>query len=214
MQAESIASWQHKHVFGQDKISQGERKTLIVIIITTMMMTWEIGAGILSGSMALLADGIHMGSHAVGLGITVTAYFFARKKAADSRFCFGTGKVNALAGYTSALILAFFALSMAWGSIQRLLRPVDIAFNQALWVAMIGLVVNGVSVWILKENPRGIGRENHVHIHGETAHSHADHNLRAAYLHVLADAFTSLTAIAALLSGKFFGLIWLDPITE
>jgi cation diffusion facilitator family transporter len=160
--------------------------------------------------MALLADGLHMGSHTAALGITTIAYVYTRRCATDSRFCFGSGKVNAFAGYTSAVLLALFALLMAWESVNRLFNPVEIAFNQAIVVAVIGLVVNGVSMIMLG----GHHDHGHDHSHAESqhhSHHHEDHNLRAAYLHVLADALTSLLAIFALLAGKFLGLNWMDP---
>jgi cation diffusion facilitator family transporter len=203
--------WQHDHVFGQDRVRQGERRTLWVIVITATMMVIEITTGIAYGSMALLADGLHMGSHTAALGITTIAYIYTRRCAADSRFCFGTGKVNAFAGYTSAILLALFALLMAWESMTRFFNPVEIFFNQAIVVAILGLLVNGASMLML-------GEQHHVHDHDHDHdhphhhdHGHTDHNLRAAYLHVLADALTSLLAIFALLAGKFFGLNWMDP---
>ncbi len=190
--------WQHSHTFDQDVIRPGERRTLIVIGITGMMMVVEIVAGIRYGSMALLADGLHMASHAAALSITAFAYIYARKQAHNPDFSLGTGKVNALGGFSGAILLALFALMMAWESVNRILNPVAIIFNQAIIVAVIGLVVNGVSVFIL-----GVGDHQHDH--------HDDHSLRSAYLHVLADALTSVLAIIALLSAKFFGWIWMDP---
>ena len=207
MQTKSTRKWQHEHVFGQDRVRPGERRTLWVIAITATMMLIEITAGLAYGSMALLADGLHMGSHTAALGITSIAYIYTRRCAADARFCFGTGKVNAFAGYTSALLLALFALLMAWESVNRLFNPVEIAFNQAIFVAVLGLLVNGVSMLML-----GGQHHHHDHNHGhDHGHIHTDHNLRAAYLHVLADALTSLLAIFALFAGKFLGLNWMDP---
>jgi cation diffusion facilitator family transporter len=205
MHNQSLHLWQHDHVFGQDKIKSGERKTILVIAITVTMMVIEIGAGILYGSMALLADGLHMGSHAAALGITAFAYWYARKHAHDNTFIFGTGKVNALAGFSSAILLVFFALVMAWESIDRFFNPVEIIFDQAIAVAVIGLIVNAVSVFILGESKHEEDEHQHVH-------AHHDHNLRSAYLHVLADALTSLLAIFALSAGKFFGYGWMDPM--
>jgi cation diffusion facilitator family transporter len=196
--------WQHDHVFGQDRKRSGETRTLIVVGLTLVMMVWEILAGILYGSMALLADGLHMGSHAVALGIAAFAYAYARKNADNAQFSFGTGKVNALGGFTGAILLAGFALYMVIESIDRFIHPVAIFFDGAIVVAVIGLVVNGVSAWIL-------GGEDHDHGHGH-GHGHHDHNRRAAYFHVLADALTSLLAIAALLAGKYAGWNWMDPI--
>ena len=210
MNSKTIHRWQHEHVFGQDQVRPGERRTLWVIAITATMMVVEITTGLAYGSMALLADGLHMGSHTAALGITTIAYVYTRRCATDSRFCFGSGKVNAFAGYTSAVLLALFALLMAWESVNRLFNPVEIAFNQAIVVAVIGLVVNGVSMIMLG----GHHDHGHDHSHAESHHHsrhHEDHNLRAAYLHVLADALTSLLAIFALLAGKFLGLNWMDP---
>jgi len=206
MHTKTTRQWQHDHVFGQDKVRPGERRTLWVIFITATMMVVEITTGLAYGSMALLADGLHMGSHTAALGITTIAYVYTRRRATDSRFSFGTGKVNAFAGYTSAVLLALFALLMAWESFARFFNPVEIAFNQAIVVAILGLVVNGASMIMLG------GHHDHDHSHDHHhGHSHTDHNLRAAYLHVLADALTSLLAIFALLAGKFFGLNWMDP---
>jgi cation diffusion facilitator family transporter len=212
MTSKSKHHWQHDHIFGQDKIRHGERRTLWVIIITATMMVIEITTGLAYGSMALLADGLHMGSHTAALGITTIAYIYTRRRAADERFSFGTGKVNAFAGYTSAVLLALFALLMAYESVNRLFNPVSIAFNQAIFVAILGLIVNGVSMLML-----GGQHHDHDHDHGHAqphphGHGHTDHNLRAAYLHVLADALTSLLAIFALLAGKYLGLNWMDPL--
>ena len=207
MHDDPLHLWEHDHIFGQDQMKSGEQRTLIVIAITATMMVFEIGAGLAFGSMALLADGLHMGSHTVALGITAFAYFYARKHAHDRRFSYGTGKVNALAGFSSAILLAVFALAMVWESVNRFFNPVEIIFNQAIAVAVIGLVVNALSVLILGHNDHE--KDHHLSQH---SHSHSDHNLRAAYLHVLADALTSLLAIFALSAGKFFGLIWMDPL--
>ena len=214
MQSDSTHKWQHEHVFGQDRVRPGERRTLWVIAITATMMVIEITTGIAYGSMALLADGLHMGSHTAALGLTTIAYIYTRRCATDSRFCFGTGKVNAFAGYTSAVLLAMFALLMAYESINRLFNPVAIAFNQAILVAVLGLLVNGVSMFMLGDHHHGHDHHHdHDHDHGHNhSHAHTDHNLRAAYLHVLADALTSLLAIFALLAGKFLGLNWMDPV--
>lgn len=201
MHTEELHRWKHEHTFGQEAKRPGESRTVLVIVLTATMMAVEIAAGLAFGSMALLADGLHMASHAAALSITAVAYIYARRHAADELFSFGAGKVNALAGFTGAVLLAMFALIMAWESVGRFLSPVGIAFNQAIAVAVVGLVVNGVSVALLGHNPAE-GEEKH-HLH--------DHNLRAAYLHVLADALTSLLAIFALLAGKFLGLVWMDP---
>jgi len=191
----------HEHHFGQAEPRAGEVRTKVVVVLTAVTMVVEIAAGLAYGSMALLADGLHMASHTSALGLALVAYVYARRRAHDKRFSFGTGKVNALAGFASAIVLALFALMMAGESIHRFLEPVPIAFNEAIIVAVLGLAVNGVSVFILR------GR----HEHGpHEAHDH-DHNLRAAHLHVLADAVTSLLAIFALLTAKHFGAVWMDP---
>lgn len=207
MHKQDMNRWQHSHSFGQDQRRPGESRTLIVIAITAVMMAVEIFAGLIYGSMALLADGLHMASHTVALGITAFAYVYARHNAHNPAFSFGTGKVNALGGFAGAILLAVFALYMAFESIARLIHPVDIAFDQAIFVAVLGLIVNGVSVLIL-------GGDGHTHAHGH-AHDHHhdhDHSLRSAYLHVMADALTSVLAIAALLAAKFYGAFWMDPL--
>jgi cation diffusion facilitator family transporter len=207
MHAKNIHLWQHSHAFGQENKRPGEIRTIVVIAITALMMIVEIIAGSVFGSMALLADGLHMASHATALAISALAYIYARRHAYDERFSFGTGKVNALGGFTGAVLLVVFAFMMAWESVARLINPIDIAFNQAILVAVLGLIVNGVSVFIL-------GHEDHDHHHGHSHqhNHHHDHNLRAAYFHVLADALTSLLAIFALLAAKYFALIWMDPL--
>lgn len=190
-------------IFSETRASSGETRAIVVVIMTAVMMVAEIAAGIMFGSIALLADGLHMASHAIALAITVCAYVYARQQANNREFSFGTGKVNALGGFTGAVLLAVFALIMTWESVERLFSPVEIAFNQAIWVAILGLLVNGVSVFILGE------QRGHEHEHGHRPH---DHNRRAAYLHVLADALTSLLAIFALLTGKYLGFTWMDPL--
>lgn len=204
--------WQHDHTFGQHERKPGEVRTLVVVLLTAVTMVVEIVAGIVYGSMALLADGLHMASHATALAIAMVAYVYARRFARDERFAFGTGKVNSLAGYTGAILLAMFALLMAWESVERLVQPVPIAFNQALLVAVLGLLVNGLSVWILGiDAGHTHDHHNEDEDHHDDHHDH-DHNLRSAYLHVLADALTSVLAIVALLAGKYLGWNWLDPM--
>lgn len=210
MHQRNIARWRHDHTFGQDQKRSGETRTLIVVVLTLAMMVWEIAAGWLYGSMALLADGLHMGSHATALGIAVFAYAYARRNADSARFSFGTGKVNALGGFTGAVLLAGFALFMAVESIERFIHPVAISFNSAIFVAIVGLVVNGVSAWILGADDHDHGHAHH-HGHEHPHHRHSDHNRRAAFFHVLADALTSLLAIVALLAGKYAGWNWMDP---
>ncbi|MHC5008430.1 MAG: CDF family Co(II)/Ni(II) efflux transporter DmeF [Planctomycetota bacterium] len=214
MSTDTLGAWTHDHTFGQDRQMPGERRTLIVVAITATMMVVEITCGLLFGSMALLADGLHMASHAIALVIAYGAYVFARRYARDERFSFGTGKVNSLAGFTGAILLAGFALLMAWESVDRLFNPVVIRFNQAIIVAVVGLLVNAVSAVILGGHGHSHG-DDHEHEHGHDHghhHHHDDHNLRSAYLHVIADALTSLLAIFALLGGKYLGLAWLDPV--
>jgi cation diffusion facilitator family transporter len=201
----------HSHSFGQDHRRPGESRTIIVIVVTAAMMVVEIATGLLFGSMALLADGLHMASHAAALSINVFAYVYARRHAHDERFSFGTGKVNALGGFSGAVLLAVFAVMMAVESVVRLFNPVAIAFNQAIFVAIIGLVVNGLSMLILNHKDDARHGRGHAGTH-DHGHHHHDHNLRSAYLHVLADALTSFLAIFALLAAKYFGLIWMDPL--
>lgn len=181
-----------------------ERRTRLVVALTAVMMVVEIAAGWVTGSMALLADGIHMATHVGALGLAALAYGFARRHAANPRFVFGTGKVGDLAGYTSALLLGVFALGIAVESIERFFAPGAIAYGEALWIAALGLVVNLVSAWLL-----GAGHHHHDD-HHDSGHGHADHNFRSAYLHVLADALTSVLAIGALLAGLYLGWLWMD----
>jgi cation diffusion facilitator family transporter len=204
----------HTHTFGQQETQAGERRTLIVVIMTAVMMIVEVIGGIVYGSMALLADGLHMASHTAALGVAFAAYVLARRYAGDRRYSFGSGKMNSLAAFTSAIFLGLFTLVMAYESALRFLHPVNIAFNQAIFVAVVGLIINGISVWVLQGK-----HEHHGHEHGEHDHAHAhnhdhehDHNLRAAYLHVLADALTSVFAIGALLGAKYLAWNWLDPL--
>jgi len=198
----------HEHHFGQAEPKGGEARTRIVVALTATFMVIEVAAGLVFGSMALLADGLHMASHASALGLALVAYIYARRHAHDRRFSFGTGKVNSLAGFASAVVLALFALIMAGESVRRFVRPVAISLDEAIVVAVLGLLVNGASVVIL--------RARHVDEHGEHDHDHDhhhrhDHNLRAARLHVLADALTSILAIIALVAAKQFGAVWMDP---
>jgi cation diffusion facilitator family transporter len=184
---------------------RAERRTGWVVGITIAMMLVEIIVGISSGSMALLADGLHMGSHVIALGIALFAYVYARRHAYDPRWSFGTGKVNSLGGYTGALLLAFFAAWMGWESFERAMNPTSIFYREAMIVAVIGLFVNAGSALLLK------GDHGHSHGHGSCSHN-SDHNLRAAYLHVMADAATSVAAIVALLLASRFDAPWLDPL--
>ena len=200
----NLDQWKHSHHYVIDD-GHSERNTRWVILLTLSMMIIEISAGYLFGSMALLADGWHMGTHAVALGITAFAYYYARQKSDDPNYSFGTGKVGVLGGFASAVVLAVIALLMGVESLKRLFDPSPIQFNEAIAVAVLGLIVNLVSAWLLQ------GKPGHSHHHHDHSHSHQDHNLRAAYLHVLADALTSVLAIIALLTGKIFGWVWMDP---
>lgn len=218
-QVDPLARWRHDHVFEQDHKRAGEARTLLVVGVTAVMMVVEIVAGLVYGSMALLADGLHMASHAAALGIAVLAYVVSRRLAQDPGFAFGVGKINSLAGFTSAVLLLGFALLMVTESVDRLLNPLAIDFDQALWVAIAGLVINGACAWILMSTPHEHGNghhhgdhHDHEHEHDDDHEQHHDHNLRAAYLHVLADALTSVLAIVALLAGKYYGASWLDPV--
>jgi cation diffusion facilitator family transporter len=211
----------HDHVFLGDDHDRNTRRTWIVIGLTATMMVVEIAAGTMFGSMALVADGWHMSTHAAALLIAALAYGYARKNARNPAFTFGTGKIGDLAGFASAVILALIALLIGWESLVRLYSPVAIDFTQAIIVAVIGLGVNLVSAVILGANHdhgHGHGHDHghsHSHDHHDHPHPHtraADNNLRAAYLHVLADALTSVLAIGALVAGSLFGWNWLDPV--
>ena len=204
MHSLTLQDWQHPHRFKIEN-TQGERRTLLVIGITVSMMIIEIGAGYMFGSMALLADGWHMGTHAAALSITVFAYIYARRHADNPQYSFSTGKVGVLGGFASAVVLVVIALLMAGESAKRLYSPVSIQFNEAIGVAVLGLAVNLLCAYLLH------AKHNHDHEHHHDNHHH-DHNLRAAYLHVLADALTSFLAIFALLTGKHFGWVWMDPL--
>jgi cation diffusion facilitator family transporter len=205
----------HSHVFLGDNHERNERRTRLVIALTVAMMVGEIFAGTIFGSMALVADGWHMATHAVAMLIAALAYFYARRNAENPHFTFGTGKMGDLAGFASAIILALIALLIAWESLLRLRSPVPIDFQEAIAVAFLGLAVNVACAWLLKDD------YGHHHHHDHDDDSHEDHvhpkvaspdnNLRSAYVHVLADALTSVLAIVALTMGSFYGWIWLDP---
>jgi cation diffusion facilitator family transporter len=216
MHAHSLENWQHSHDFSV-KNEKGERRTRYVLVLTAITMVAEIAAGTVYGSMALLADGWHMGTHVAAFLIAMFAYSYSRKYADVSVYSFGTGKVNVLGGFASAIALAVVSLLMLVESFERIMNPQVIYFNQAILVATIGLIVNVVSVFLLKDDHSHHSHHDHDHDHDhehehEHEHEHHDHNLRAAYLHVLADALTSLLAIAALVSGKYLGWHWLDPV--
>lgn len=240
----------HEHVFLGAGHRRNERRVWLVIALTATMMVAEIVAGNLYGSMALVADGWHMSTHAGAMLITALAYLYSRRQARNPRFTFGTGKLGDLAGFASAIVLALIALLIGWESLLRLANPVQISFSQAIAVAVIGLAVNLVSAFLLKDDHDHLGHshgghghhshsghshaahahETHSHgadshaedgHHDHAGHSHhaehaphkpgADNNLRAAYLHVMADALTSVLAILALLAGSIYGWLWLDP---
>jgi cation diffusion facilitator family transporter len=220
MHTHSLESWQHSHVFLGRRHDANERRTWLVVGLTAVMMVAEIVGGAIYGSMALVADGWHMSTHAGALTIGALAYRFARRHAHDERFGFGTGKLGELAGYSSAMILAMIALLIGYQSAQRLVDPVAIGFDQAIAIAVIGLAVNLASAWLLRDEPiqnKHGNDESHDGHHLQDQghhhqHHHHDHNLRAAYLHVLADALTSVLAITALLAGRFYGWVWMDPV--
>ena len=204
-----MAVSQHSHDFVSHN-QKGEKRTLYVLILTVTTMVVEIAAGTMFGSMALLADGWHMGTHAAAFCITLFAYRYAKQNAHNDRFSFGTGKVSVLGGFTSAIALGIVALMMMVESIHRLFNPESIQFNEAIMVAVIGLVVNLASMLLLQDHHHH-GHDHHDH-HGHDQEHHHDHNLTAAYFHVLADTLTSLLAIVALIVGKFYGWIWLDAM--
>lgn len=207
MHTDTIKQIRHEHDFDGNDYGN-EKKTLAVVIITAVTMCAEIIAGVLTGSMALLADGWHMGTHALALGIAYFAYVMARKFSGSTRFGFGTGKFGILSAYTSAMFLGGTGIYMIVESCRRFLTPVTIAFDEAILVAVVGLMVNALSIWVLHNK----SSEHEKHDHGHSHSHHHDHNLRAAYLHVVTDALTSVLAIAALISGKFWGWLFLDPV--
>lgn len=219
MHDESLKALRHDHVFLGENHDRNARRTWIVIALTAAMMVGEIIAGTIYGSMALLADGFHMATHAGALAIAALAYWFARRHAHDPRYTFGTGKLGELAGFSSAIILAIVALLIGYESVMRLASPITIRFDEAIAVAVLGLIVNLASAWLLHQGDHAHdhhhGHEHgHDHDHHDHAHDshHEDHNLRAAYLHVLTDALTSVLAIAGLLAGRFYGWVWMDPL--
>lgn len=223
MQNKGDVQWEHSHDFGNDN-QQNVSKIKVVFWITTVVMVLEIAAGTWTGSMALLADGWHMSTHSAAFIITLFAYAYAAKNSNNKAFSFGTGKVNYLGGFASAIALALVALMMAIESVQRLVEPHSIHFNEAIVVAIIGLAVNIVSVFVLHDDHHhhddeeahhhADGHVEHGHEHHDHEHSHHqhDHNMKAAYFHVLADTLTSLLAIVALLAGKYFAWVWMDPL--
>lgn len=223
MALHDLSAWRHEHAFDAGNRG-GESRTWIVVAITAVTMVAEIVGGWLTGSMALLADGWHMGTHVAALALAGLAYALARRWSRDSRFAFGTWKIEILGAFSSALVLAIVALAMAVESTIRLARPHEISFGPALAVAIVGLLVNVVSAFVLAGHDHGHDHghdehhdhdHDHDHEHGHDEHDHHDHhdlNLRGAYLHVLADAFTSVLAIVALALGMWAGWAWLDPV--
>ena len=217
MHHEKLELWRHHHTFNEEKKSI-EKRTQIVVIITLLTMITEIVFGWLSNSMALLADGWHMGTHAFALGISLLAYTYARKYSRDNRFTFGTWKIEILGAYTSAIVLGVIGVIMIFTSLERILNPLEIQYDHALIVVFIGLVINLICALIL--NAQDMSHDpihDHEHHHESHRHSHDRHkqedlNLKSAYLHVVADAFTSVLAIIALLGAKYFQFNWLDPL--
>lgn len=218
MHAHDLSLWAHNHDYGTAAERRAERRTRAVVALTLGMMVIELVAGWLTGSMALLADGWHMGSHAAALGVTAYAYHFAHRHRTDPHFSFGTGKVSSLAGYSSALLLGAGALWMLIESLSRLIDPVPIRYGDALLVAALGLAINLVSAWLLGGSDGHAQGPGHDHDHDRDDpnhhhdHHHQDHNLRAAYLHVLADALTSVLALVALGLGMTLGWAFMDPL--
>ncbi len=202
MHIHTLDKWQHSHDFVVIH-EKGEKRTKQVFILTVLTMIVEILAGFAFGSMALLADGWHMGTHSLAFAITIFSYHYSRKHAEDKQFTFGTGKVSVLGGFASAVALAAVAIVMAFESIQRFIKPSIIHYNEAIVVAVLGLIINIVCAFLLYGNHGYSHSKEHIH----------DHNIRGAYLHVLADALTSILAIFALSFGKYFGWNWLDPST-
>ncbi len=210
---DEIEALTHDHMFLGARHDENARRTLWVVALTAAMMVGEIVAGLTFNSMALLADGFHMATHAGALGIAAAAYAYAKRHAHGGRYSFGTGKVGDLAGFASALVLGLVAIGIAVESIARFVDPRPVAFTEATVIAVIGLAVNIASIFLLG----GHGHEHHHGHHHDHGHAHDDHhhghdnNMRSAYMHVIADAFTSVLAIVALLGGRYLGWVWLDP---
>lgn len=220
----------HHHVFLGTGHEQNERKTWAVIALCSVMMIVEIVGGTMFGSLALVADGLHMSTHAGAMLIAALAYTYARRHAHDSRFVFGTGKLGDLAGFTSAIVLAMIALLIGYEAIARFLSPVPIHFAEAIPIAVVGLMVNIASAWLLSggEHPghsHGHGDHEHEHSHdgeehlhdhaphgGHSGAAHRDNNIRSAYVHVIADAAVSVLAITGLVLARIFGWMWMDPL--
>lgn len=215
MHTHSLDRWTHRHVFLGRQHSRNERRTWLVVVITAAMMVAEIIGGFVFGSMALLADGWHMATHAAALGISGAAYRYARKQAQNPRFTFGTGKIGDLAAFASAFILIIVALQIAVESVTRVVHPLPIAYGEAITIAVVGLIVNLVSAWLLQDDHHGAEHSHergHERGHEHEHHHHVDHNLKSAYLHVVADAATSVLAIGALLVAMLSSWVWMDPV--
>ncbi|EJM84917.1 cation diffusion facilitator family transporter [Pseudomonas sp. GM74] len=210
-QTPQASRFAHDHVFLGASHDENARRTLWVVALTFVMMIGEIAAGYITGSMALLADGFHMATHAGALGIAAAAYGFARRNANNARYSFGTGKVGDLAGFASAMVLGLVAIGIAGESVYRLFQPTTVAFTEATVIAVVGLAVNIASAFLLAGG-HGHHGHDHDHSHDHGHHHHHDNNLRSAYVHVLADALTSVLAISALLAGRYLGWVWLDPV--
>jgi cation diffusion facilitator family transporter len=215
MHTRSVEDFRHAHVFLGEAHARNERKTWTVIAICAAMMVAEIVGGVWFGSVALVADGLHMSTHAGALLIAALAYTYSRQYAGDKRFVFGTGKLGDLAAFTSAIALAMIALLIGYESLNRLFNPVSIAFNQAIPIAVVGLGINLFSAYLLRDD------QDHQHGHshdrrGDDGHVHGayhrDHNLRAAFVHVMADAAVSVFVITGLIAGRQLGWIWMDPL--
>jgi cation diffusion facilitator family transporter len=214
MHSHSIDDFRHSHVFLGGAHERNERRTWAVIAICAAMMVAEIAGGFWFGSVALMADGLHMSTHAGALLIAALAYTYSRRYAHDDRFAFGTGKLGDLAAFTSAIALAMIALLIGYESVERMIAPVPIAFNQAIPIAAVGLGVNLLSAYLLRdEHDHHHGHDHaHDHDHEVTAQTHTDHNLRAAFVHVMADAAVSVLVIVGLVLGRQFGWLWMDPL--
>lgn len=223
MHTHSIDQFRHSHVFLGEAHELNERKTWAVIAICAAMMVAEIAGGLWFGSVALIADGLHMSTHAGALLIAALAYTYSRHYMHDVRLAFGTGKLGDLAAFTSAIALAMIALLIGYESVDRLINPVSIAFNQAIPIAVVGLGVNLLSAFLLRDDHdghHGHARDHHHehnrdhdHDHGhDHSHVHRDHNLRAAFVHVMADAAVSVLVIIGLVAGRQFGWVWMDPM--
>src|SRR5215469_8367918 len=212
MHTHSLDDFRHSHIFLGDSHERNERKTWAVIAICAAMMVAEIVGGLWFGSVALIADGLHMSTHAGALLIAALAYTYSRRYVNDERLTFGTGKFGDLAAFTSAIVLALIALLIGYESVDRLVHPVPIAFNQAIPIAVVGLGVNLLSAFLLRDDHHHHHGHAHQQDHTHAHHVHRDHNLRAAFVHVMADAAVSVLVIIGLIAGRQLGWVWMDPI--